>query len=875
MPFLRLFSLFFLLPLTTLATPFSVNDLRCEHLATPLGVDALSPRLSWKTAQLQQQTAYQLWVATDSIALYTSSTLYWQSERKTSGEQLTTYTGPALQPFTRYYWLVKVWDENSKLHTSNVSWFETGFMHTAKWKGAWIGDGHSMQEKRAGSFLKTITATKKIVRARAYISAGGLYELNINGKKAGNERLNPMFTRYDRRLLYVTHDLTDLLQQGNNYISVSLGNGWFNHQPPAVWFFHEAPWRARPRFCMDIHITYEDGSTHITGTDKSWKAYLNDITQNNIYTGEFQDARLRPIAGNNKPVPDSLLRDVYITSSPSQKIVSQLLHPIRDVDTLSAVDIKKIDAHTYLYNFGKNISGVAELQLSGPRGTKVRLTYTERLDSIGKADQSNIDYHYRPKPDSDPFQIDEFILSGNGTDTFRPLFNYKGFQYVQVHSDTPLAFGKKSVKAYFMHSDVPVKGTIHSSNPLINKIWEATNTSYLGNLFGYPTDCPQREKNGWTGDAHIAIETALYNFDGITVYEKWMNDHQDAQLENGILPAIIPTADWGYNWANGPDWTSTIAIIPWNLYLFYGDKQVLAHSYNSMQRYVDYITSISPAGTTDWGLGDWIPIQSVANKELTTSIYYYVDANIMAQAARLLNRTADIEKYSRLATTIKKAINDKFLNSTTGSYANGLQTELSMALYWGIVPEELKARVAANLAAKVKQDGRMDVGLLGSKSILNALSENGYADLAYQLASRETYPSWGWWIKNGATTLYENWRIDAGSDISMNHIMFGEVSAWFYKCLGGIRIDEAHPGFRQFNLQPYFASGLDHFEAKHLSPQGWIRSSWRRQKNIVTYEAEVPANSTATLYLPDGKKGSKTIVLQPGKHQFKIAGMAR
>ena len=397
----------------------------------------------------------------------------------------------------------------------------------------------------------------------------------------------------------------------------------------------------------------------------------------------------------------------------------------------------------------------------------------------------------------------------------------------------------------------PLPGKIESSNPTLNKIWEAANHSYLSNLFGYPTDCPQREKNGWTGDGQIAVETGLYNFDGITVYEKWLADHRDEQQPNGVLPNIIPTSGWGYHWANGPDWTSSLVIIPWNIYLFYGDSRLLKQTYDNIKNYVDYIDRTYPNGLTDWGLGDWIPVKSKANKELTSSCYFYADASILAKAAGMFGRRDDEKKYAELAQKIQNAINSKYLNRTTGIYANGLQTEQAAPLFWGVVPDEMKAAVAANLAKKVEADNfHLDVGLLGTKALLNALSENGYAEVAYKVASQETFPSWGWWMVNGATTLYENWPIDAKSDISMNHIMFGEISAWYYKALGGIRPDPAQPGFKNILLEPHFVKGLTHFEASHQGPYGMIVSKWTKDKRKTEYQVTVPANSNATLVLP-------------------------
>ncbi|RYG00008.1 MAG: alpha-rhamnosidase, partial [Chitinophagaceae bacterium] len=316
----------------------------------------------------------------------------------------------------------------------------------------------------------------------------------------------------------------------------------------------------------------------------------------------------------------------------------------------------------------------------------------------------------------------------------------------------------------------------------------------------------------------------------------------------------IPTDGWGYEWGNGPDWTSTIAIIPWNIYLFYGDKKLLADCYDNIRRYVNHIDENYPNGLTSWGLGDWVPVKSKSPVELTSTCYYYADIVILSKAAKLLGKTDDYKKYSALALKIKNAFNDKYLNKTNGIYSTGLQTELSVPLFWGIVPDEFKASVAKNLAKRVEADNfHLDVGLLGTKAILNALSENGYADVAYKVASQKTFPSWGWWIANGATTLYENWPIDAKSDISMNHIMFGEIGAWLYKAPGGIKPDENNPGFKVVRLDPKIVSGLDHFEASHDGPYGRIKSSWKKNKEGVRYDITIPANSSAIMPLDNIK----------------------
>lgn len=834
-------------------TPCQLRALQCEYLVNPLGIDATSPRFTWQLADARQgakQKAYQVLVNTDSLALSKGIANEWNTGQKNTSQTLVSYQGKALQAFTKYFWRVKVWDKDGQTTISDIATFETGMMNMSNWQGAWISDSREVNTKPAPYFRKSFQSNKKIVSARAYIAVAGLYELYINGEKISNHRLDPMYTRFDRRTLYVTHDVTKQLQSGKNAIGVLLGNGWYNHQSTAVWYFHEAPWRGRPTFCMDIRVKYADGTSEVIATGKDWKTALSPIVFNSIYTAEHYDARLEQADWNRANFDDKHWKEVIFRTAPSNNIVAQALHPIRNVEEIPSKSLNKINDTTFVFDLGRNISGVSKIKVSGKAGTVLRLKHAERLYPNGRADLSNIDVHYRPTDDKDPFQTDIIILSGKGEESFMPHFNYKGFQYVEVTSSQPIQLTKESLSGYFMHSDVPVAGNVNTSNPTINKIWAATNVSYLSNLFGYPTDCPQREKNGWTGDAHIASETGLYNFDGITIYEKWLADHRDEQQANGVLPSIIPTDGWGYEWGNGPDWTSTIAIIPWNIYLFYGDTKILADNYENLKRYVNHIESISPNGLTTWGLGDWVPVKSKSPVELTSSAYYFVDASILAKTAKLFGKTADYEYYSALAEKIKTAFNNKYLNKTTGIYGSGFQTELSVPLCWGLVPDQLKAKVAENLAKRVAADNNhLDVGLLGTKAILNALSENGYADVAYKIASQETFPSWGWWIANGATSLFENWPIDAKSDISMNHIMFGEIGAWLYKGIGGIKPDASQAGFKNIILAPNFVENLNAFEASHDSPQGKIISSWRRVGEKIVYTITIPANATATVLL--------------------------
>ena len=847
------------------------TSLQTEYLHTPLALDEPAPRFTWKWAagETGSQSAYSIEVATD--ASFQEQSIVWRSGDVRASSQLARYAGQPLRPFTTYYWKLVLTDQKAQRSEAAITQFETGMMQSSNWKGSWISDVDDVHLKPAGMFRQTFRLSRAVRSARVYIAVAGLYELSINGKRIGNHRLDPMYTRFDRRTLYVGYDVTAALQAGDNAIGVLLGNGWYNHQSTAVWFFDRAPWRGRPAFCLDLHVQYDDGSTEIISTNKTWKTSLSEIQFNSIYTAEHVDNRRLQKGWNRAGFVDTAWKPVLLRAAPAEKIVSQAMVPIEWVDTIPAVSARKINDTVWLFDIGRNIAGVSQMTVSGKAGTVLRLKHAERLNAAGRADQSNIDVHYRPTDDTDPFQTDIYSLAGDGPETFYPRFNYKGFQYVEVQSSEPLQLTKENLVAYFMHSAVPPVGRLQSSNTLLNKIWSATNNSYLSNLFGYPTDCPQREKNGWTGDAHIAIETGLYNFDGITVYEKWLADHRDEQQPNGVLPSIIPTGGWGYEWGNGPDWTSSIAIIPWQIYLFYGDSSLLSRSYDAMKKYVDHIADISPSGLTTWGLGDWIPVKSKSPVELTSTAYYFKELVIVAKAAAILGHQEEARHYQALAEKVKKAYNKKYFNEGSAIYGSGFQTELSISLAHGLVPEQYRLAVADNLAKAVQANGgKLDVGLLGTKAILNALSENGHAATAWQLASTDQYPSWGYWISHGATSLYENWPIDAASDISMNHIMFGEIGAWMYKGLAGIFPDEQSPGFERILLRPHFVKGLAAFEASHDGPRGRIYSGWKTVKGKLVYKAVVPPNSSAFLQLEVPVNGKKEFELGPGEHRFTL-----
>jgi alpha-L-rhamnosidase len=452
--------------------------------------------------------------------------------------------------------------------------------------------------------------------------------------------------------------------------------------------------------------------------------------------------------------------------------------------------------------------------------------------------------------------VAEYKLKGSGEETWEPKFTYFGFQYVQIEG-YPGKLTKNNITAKVVHTSFEQAGSFTCSNETINKIHHASEWSYISNFLGYPTDCPQREKNGWTGDAHLSAETGLLTFKPQMAYTKWLYDCQDAQKESGLLPGIVPTSGWGYNLGitstgYGPAWDGAYIWVPWYLYLYSGDTQVLRTHYENMKKGIAFMKNNSKDNILDVGLGDWVYINSYAPRALTSTACYYDLTLKVSQIATLLGKKEDALSYSELAANIKEAFNKVFYKSNEKTYANNEQTSLAAALYFKLVPPDDVKEVAAILENTIlKNDGLLDCGVLGAKWIPHVLSDNGYEDLAYKIATNKRYPGWGFWLEHGATTLWEDFNIKS-SDNSLNHMFFGDIVHWCYKELAGIRPDPNMVGFKHFYIKPYFEESLDFVKADHDCLFGKIRSEWKRKDGNIDMLIEVPANTTATIVLPKG-----------------------
>jgi alpha-L-rhamnosidase len=854
----------------------SPQRLRCEYLENPLGIDAPAPRLSWivnGAGRARRQTAYRLLVAHSEAALRLGRGDLWDSGKIVSSSTgPVSYAGPALGSATRVWWSVRVWDEADRPSAWSVpAWWETALLDGADWHGQWIA-------RAAFSGLQTTPPTRPpllrrdfildgpVKRARVYVTGLGYFELSINGARVGDHLLDPGFTRYDRRVLYVTHDVTAALRRGGNTLGVMLGNGWFNVETRAAWDFEAAPWRATPRLLLELRVEYEDGRTAMIASDQEWKTADSPITFSSIYGGENYDARLEWPGWDAPGFDDRAWNPALRVDAPKGRLAAQTMPPIRLDRVIAPVAVTEPAPGVFVFDAGQNLAGNAELVLAAPAGTTLTLRYGEGLTPEGRVDQADSARFVKRADASQQFQTDTYTFKGAGVERWHSRFNYHGFRYVEVTGAPGRLTADNLVIRYF-HTDVALVGGFACSNPLLNRIWENGRWSYLSNLFGLPTDCPHREKNGWTGDAHIACEQGMLYADGITVYEKWIRDMADEQFITGALPGIVPTSgQWGYRRYCGPAWDSAFLLVPWYLYEYYGDDSLLRANFAGYKKYVDYLTSQACEGVVNIGLGDWNPWKTRTPEAVTDTGYYYRDARMVATIARWLGQEADARKYDALADAIKRAFNEAFYDDATGSYSVGSQTALGCALYLGLTEPENEARVLDALVAAVERnDGHLDFGLLGSKYVLNALSARGRTDVAYTIASQKTQPGWGWWIGQGATTLWENWT---GAE-SHNHTFFGDVNAWMVKFLAGIQPDPTAPGFKRIVIAPNPVGDLASASGYYDSVRGRIASEWVLADGIFRLRLTIPANCEATVFLPAGEfatitEGGRTLAAAEG-----------
>jgi alpha-L-rhamnosidase len=770
----------------------------------------------------------------------------WDSGKVQSAQQLhVVYAGPKLTSGQAVSWTVRVWDRDGQNSSpSAAAKWEMGLLASSDWKGKWIAGSTALSDPPAPApfFRKTVTLSKAVKMARIYVAGVGYYELYINGKRIGDEVLAPGFTRFDRRLIYITHDVSGSLQQGANTIGLILGNGFFNEAASDDWGNASAPWRATPRALLQAQITFADGTSQSLVSDDTWHFATGPILYDQVRSGETYDARLEKDNWSAADYQeDSSWKSALTVTGPTGALSARMFAPAKVTQTIPAKSVKSPKSGTYVFDFGQNLAGWVRLSVSGAAGTTLTLRYGERLASDGTIDQTIIATGNHGR-----FETDTYILKGQGTETWEPRFEYNGFQYVEISGFTS-APSLDVATARAVNTAFAEKGTFTSSNDLFGKIYEATRWSYRSNFQSFPTDCPHREKNGWMADAHLGAEQAMFTYDNAAGYTKWIRDLSDEMRSDGALPGIVPTPGWGYDWGNGPSWDSAFFVIPYYLYLYDGDTQILTANYEKMKRYVDYLTSTdyftkNPSG---W-LGDWVAPGDSTPEAVTHAGYHVFDATLLSTVAGWLGKTDDVDKYAKVAADVKAKVKQNYYNASTGQVATGSQTALSAALYQNLIEGADRAKVLSALVAKIgTKNNHLDTGCLGTKYLPWVLTDGGRADLFYTIATKTDYPSYGNWIGQGATTLWENWK----GDNSRNHIFLGDITAWFYRAVAGINPDPSSPGFGKVIIQPQVVGNLTSAHGETKTLRGLVISDWKLAGDL-TLNVTIPPNTTATVYVP-------------------------
>lgn len=885
---LVIFSFFYLFTFPLFAQEIKVSHLSCEYRTNPLGIDAAQPHFSWQMISDKHnilQTAYQILVSKSLTALKQDKGEVWDSKKITSNQSIQIkYKGAELQSAQKYYWKIKVWDNQSKQSAwSEPAFFQMGLLNAADWKGAkWIAyekladsnvnalptDGK--KDKFTGNnilpmFRKDFAVTKSIKKATAFISGLGHFEMSLNGEKVGDDYLAPGWTKYDREALYVTYDITKQLKKGANAVGVMLGNGFYYIPPVKERYRKLKVAYGFPKMICRLLIEYTDGTSANVISNESWKTAPSPVTFSSIYGGEDYNAGLAQKNWNQAAFNDSKWKTALIVNGP--KLNAQKEEPVKIFDHFPAKQITPTANGEWVYDLGQNASGIIELQVSGKKGDTIRITPAELLKEDGTVTQKNM---------GGPVYF-TYILNGEGTETWRPRFFYSGFRYLQVKGGVPA--GKenplneaiiKDLKGLHVRNAAPPAGEFTSSNELFNKTFKLIDWGIKSNMVSVFTDCPHREKLGWLEQLHLMGSSVNYNYAAAPLFAKASVDMQNSQLTNGLVPEIAPEYvkfEWGGDmFRDSPEWGSSSILVPWDLYKWYGDKQALANNYPTMQRYIQYLGAKANNHILSQGLGDWYDlgpkppgVSQLTPMGITATAIYYYDLKILEKIATLLGKKADALAYAKLAISVQDAFNTKFFNAASKQYGSGSQTANAMAVYMGLVEEKDKQAVIDNLVKDIRdKNNGLTAGDIGYRYVLRVLEDAGRSDVIFDMNSRSDVPGYGMQLAKGATALTESWA--ALPTVSNNHFMLGHLMEWFYSGVGGIRQDENSVAFNQIKIYPEVVGDLTAATTSYQSAYGKIATDWKKTTEGFEIAISIPVNTTAVVYIPILAKQSLTEV---------------
>lgn len=747
----------------------------------------------------------------------------------------------------------------------------------------------SRTELASPAFEKSFVVKAPVAQAILHITGVGFYEASLNGTKIGDKVLDPSPTDFSKRVLYSSYILDNDLKVGENKLTVLVGHGWYDQRSISAWNFDVAHWRNFPRMIAQLEIHYADGSSEMVVSDSSWRHIASPIGYDCIREGEIIGAR--DMRGPD--LENELLYAVEV-DGPKGRLTAEAQPAAKIVREIKPVAIYHAGASTWIVDFGENFAGWARVHLRGLRkGQLVSFTYDERV-APGELPAKEYDWHihrslwkqfpdepirnidryfvtsqsYHVLNEGEAFQRDRFVASGSRDEVYEPRFTFNGFQYLVIRGlvNRPL---EEDIVGCVISTAFPTTGHFECSDETFNKLVLFTERSYRSNFVdGFPMDCPHREKNGWTGDAQLASRLAQYLFDNTAGYEKWLYDIVDAQRPSGEIPGIVPTADWGFVWGNGPGYDFALPIIMWRLYLHRGDRRILDRIYMPLSRLLDYTARerMSEDNLVDWGIPDWIPAvpEERPDRIYSSSTYFMAALQIAAKVATIKGLTEDAKHFSDQAKRTRESIRKTFYHGE-GRFDNGSQTAQSMALHFGLAEPDERRLVEDRLVDAVhRADDHVTVGIYGMSYLFRELSEAGYTDLAFKVLMQDTDPSPACWVKKGASTLWEDLR----DGQSRNHIMFGDFTAWGFEYLAGIKPMETNPGGGEITIAPTIIDALDYVKASIDTPFGQYSSAWRRNENgTTTIAITVPSNAKAHFYMP-GK--SEASLLNAGSYEFCI-----
>jgi alpha-L-rhamnosidase len=804
--------------------------LRCEYLANPIGVDVRQPRFCWvleHSERGQKQTAYQILVSTQPAC---EKSDMWDSEKVSSVESTQIiYKGKPLASDKSYYWRVRYWDKDENLGPySEIATFDTGLISKEDWNGTWIGGANQLR--------KEFQVNGRVVRAHAFICGLGYSELRLNGRKVGANVLDPGWTTYDKRALYVGYDVTNMIQQGANAAGVLLGKGWY--KSTALLF--------------QLNIQLADGQTIRVVSDSLWKSKNGPIVEDSIYNGEIYDARLEMPGWDRPGYDDKSWKPVEGIQGPKGVLSAQMMPPIRVVDTIVPLKMANPKPGVYVFDMGQNTSGWARLRVSGPAGAVVKMRFAEMLYDDGMLNQENLRAARAE---------DTYILKGEGEETYEPRFTYHGFRYVEV-TGFPGVPNAETIRGRVVHSSVKQAGSFACSKPVLNSLQRIITWGQKTNLHSIPTDCNQRdERMGWMGDAQGTAEEAMMNFDMAAFYTNFIRDIRDVQDDAGTITDTVPHI-WGSRPAD-PAWGTAYPLLCWYMYQYYGDKRILEEQYDGLKKYVEFLRSKTENGLLKYSYyGDWVAVEKTPGS-IVSSFYYYYDVKILGDIAKILGIEKDAQAYAKLAEGIKATFHSEYFDPKTKNYANGTQTANTLALFLELAPKNERGEAWGNLFDNLvyKNNSHLTTGIIGTKYIMELLTRFDNSDLAYDIATQTTYPSWGYMIENGATTLWELWQLRQGPSMnSHNHPMFGSVGAWLYKALAGITVDPTAVAFEKIRIEPQMVRDLFYASGSIDTLRGRVLSSWSRTEKSVCMEVAIPVGSEAEVILP--KFNLKSVVVK-------------